>query len=114
MNRVPLSFRVVAAAGAGLVLLPLFAMLVRAPWSELGDLLTSAVVGDALRVSLIVSVSATAVSVILGVPLSIVLARSDGRLLTVLRAAVLLPIVLPPVVGGAALLFALGRRGVGR
>jgi molybdate transport system permease protein len=75
-------------------------------------LLTSDIVVDAIRLSLVVSVGATAMSALFGLPLAYVLARAEFKGRTVVRSLVLLPLVLPPVVGGAALLFALGRRGV--
>ena len=58
------------------------------------------------------SIAAAAVSTLLGLPLAWLLARHDGRITGLVRAAVLVPMVLPPVVGGTALLFALGRRGL--
>jgi molybdate transport system permease protein len=101
-----------AAAGAAFVSLPLLAMLVRAPWREIGSSLGSGGTSEALRLSIVVSLAATGLSVLLGVPLAWVLARAriPGR--SVLRAIVVLPIVLPPVVGGIGLLAALGRSGV--
>ena len=96
----------------GLLTLPLVALVQRAPWSALPSLLSGPEVLDALRVSLVVSVAATAVCVVLGLPLAVVLARSRLRLPRLLRAVVMLPMVLPPVVAGTALLFALGRRGL--
>ena len=101
-----------AVAGAVFVILPLVGLLQRMPWSDLGSLLSDDEVVDALRLSLVTSLAATALSLVLGVPLAWVLARArfPGRRL--LRGVVLLPMVLPPVVGGAALLFALGRRGL--
>jgi molybdate transport system permease protein len=94
------------------LLLPLLALLLRAPWRDLPDQLTSAQVWQALRLSLLSATAATAVSLVLGVPLAWLLARTEfpGRVL--LRALVTLPLVLPPVVGGVALLLALGRNGV--
>lgn len=91
---------------------PLAGLAWRAPWSSLlGDL------GDpgartALRLSLICSLWATVVSVALGLPLAWVLARVPFRGRRVVRALVLVPLVLPPVVGGVALLLAFGRRGL--
>src|SRR5688572_26542034 len=82
------------------------------PWSDLGSLLADDEVVDALRLSLVTSLAATALSLVLGVPLAWVLARADFPGRGLLRGVVLLPMVLPPVVGGAALLFALGRRGL--
>ena len=92
--------------------LPLIGLLSRTPWSDLPGLLTSPVVVDALRLSAISSLGATLLAAILGVPLAWLLARVDFPGRSVVRGLVLLPLVLPPVVGGAALLFALGRRGV--
>jgi len=111
-RRPPLALLVPAVAGAVFVVLPLVALLQRAPWGGLADELTSPGVRDALALSLVTSLAATAVSLVLGVPLAWLLARVafPGRAL--LRGVVTLPMVLPPVVGGAALLFALGRRGL--
>ena len=98
--------------GALIVLLPLVGLLARTPWSRLGELLGQDIVAEALRLSLVTSLAAAFVSLLLGLPLAWVLSRTvfPGR--SLLRAIVILPMVLPPVVGGAALLFALGRRGV--
>ncbi|MEX0945935.1 MAG: ABC transporter permease, partial [Acidimicrobiia bacterium] len=81
-------------------------------WTRMGELLTSPVVGDALRLSLITSLAASAIAAILGVPLAWLLARAEFPGRSIIRGLVTLPLVLPPVVGGAALLFALGRRGL--
>lgn len=91
---------------------PFVGLLARTPWSELPSLLSEEVVADALRLSLVTSVAATAVAAVVGVPLAWVLARVEFPGRSVARGLVTLPLVLPPVVGGAALLFALGRRGV--
>lgn len=98
--------------GATFLALPLVALLVRTPWDRLGHLLTTPEATTALRLSLTVAVSATVLATVLGVPLAWVLARRRRRGTAVLRALVLLPMVLPPVVGGVALLFALGRNGL--
>jgi len=103
---------VLAIVGSLLFVVPLIGLLGRTPWSELGNLLGTRVVLDALRLSLLSSVAAALISAILGVPLAWVLSRVDFPGHSILRAMVTLPMVLPPVVGGAALLFALGRRGV--
>ena len=89
-----------AALALALLGLPLLALLVRLPWSELPVQLASPVIVPALRLSLVCAVAATAVSLLLGVPLAWVLARTDlpGRRL--LRALVTVPLTLPPVVGG--------------
>jgi molybdate transport system permease protein len=94
------------------VVIPFAALLQRAPWDGLGSLLSSPVVADALRLSITTALTATALSVLFGVPLAWVLARASFRGRSVVRALVTLPMVLPPVVGGAALLFAFGRRGL--
>jgi molybdate transport system permease protein len=101
-----------AAVAVAFLLLPLVAVLGEVPWSDLGRLLRRPVVTDALRLSLLSAFAATALSLLLGVPLAWVLARTSFPGRAVLRALVLLPMVLPPVVGGAALLFAFGRRGL--
>jgi molybdate transport system permease protein len=94
------------------VTLPFVALLQRAPWSELGDLVTQPVVKDALRLSLTTAFAATGLALAFGVPLAWVLARTEFPGRSFARALVILPMVLPPVVGGAALLFAFGRRGL--
>ena len=111
-RRPPAALLVPAGIGVGLVVLPIIGLLQRAPWSSLVDRLTDDDVLEALRVSLLVSVVAAVVATVLGLPLAWLLARHDGPLAGVVRAAVLVPMVLPPVVGGTALLFALGRRGL--
>lgn len=95
-----------------LLALPVAGLMQRAPWSALPGLLTDSAVLEALRTSLVVSVAATAVCAALGVPLALVLARVHLPLPRLIRAFVMLPMVMPPVVGGTALLFALGRRGL--
>ncbi len=110
--RAPLTLLILGGAGITLFLIPLIGLLVRTPWSRLPELLSGQVVLDALRLSAITSVSATVVSVLLGVPLAWILARVDFPGRSLVRGIVTLPLVLPPVVGGAALLFALGRRGL--
>jgi len=110
--KVPVLLIVPAVIGAGLFVLPLIGLLGRVPYTRLGTLLTGDVAGEALRLSLISSVAAAGLSALLGVPLAWVLARTDVPGKELVRALVTLPMVLPPVVGGAALLFALGRRGL--
>ena len=103
---------VLAAAGALLVVVPLAGLIVRAPWSEAARDLGSHDVGVALRLSLLTSLCATAGALVLGVPLAWVQSRTTlpGRRL--MRALTTLPLVLPPVVGGVALLLAFGRHGL--
>ena len=93
-------------------MLPLAGLLARTPWPNLGSLLTGEVVTDALGLSLLTSLAATAIAAVVGVPLAWLLARTDFPGRTLARGLVTLPLVLPPVVGGAALLFAFGRRGL--
>lgn len=95
-----------------LIVLPLVALVVRAPWSSAADLLSEPAHRTALRLSLVVSIWSLVLSALLGFPIAWLLARTEipGRRL--LRALVTLPMVLPPVVGGVALLVAFGRRGL--
>jgi molybdate transport system permease protein len=92
--------------------LPLVGLLVRAPWATLPRRITDPAILAALRLSLETATLATAVSLVLGVPLAWVLARTrlPGR--RFVRALVTVPLVLPPVVGGVALLLVFGRRGL--
>jgi molybdate transport system permease protein len=90
----------------------MLALLVRTPWQSLPERLLSPGVGSALRLSLICAASATLVCLVLGVPLAWVLARATFPGRRLVRALVTVPLVLPPVVGGVALLLLLGRRGV--
>ncbi|WP_270259950.1 ABC transporter permease [Kocuria marina] len=100
-----------AVAGTLVVLLPLLGMVLRIDWAHLGELLTSESSLAALWLSLRTAVASTALCLVLGCPLALVLARSTVRGLTLLRSLVLLPLVLPPVVGGIALLYTFGRMG---
>lgn len=111
-SRRPRGIVALAAVAVVLFTLPLVGLLLRVPWRDLPSLLTSDVALDALRLSLISSVAATAISLVIGVPLAWVLARVEFRGRSAVRALVTLPLVLPPVVAGAALLFALGRTGI--
>jgi molybdate transport system permease protein len=101
-----------AGLALAFLVLPLLALLVRTPWTAVPDLLLTAEVGQALRLSLVCASSATAVCLVLGVPLAWVLARARFPGRSLVRALVTVPLVLPPVVGGVALLLLLGRRGV--
>lgn len=113
-NRVrpPLAFIALAGIGVAFFVLPLIGLLVRTPWGSMVSLMTSADALTALRLSLIASLSATAIALLLGVPLAWIYARTDFPGRTALRALTVLPMVLPPVVGGVALLYAFGRNGV--
>jgi molybdate transport system permease protein len=107
-----LALVVAGLALATFLVAPLLGLLERAPWRELPGLLGEPEVRTALRLSFVCSLSATALSVVLGVPLAWVLARTRFPGQSVVRALVLIPMVLPPVVGGVALLLAFGRRGL--
>jgi molybdate transport system permease protein len=111
VRRPPALFVVLAVAGVVFVALPLAGLLVQAPWTSAWSSLTSPATTEAFRVSIVVSLSATAIAVVLGVPLAWVLARSRFPGRSIVRAVVVLPLVLPPVVAGVGLLAALGRRG---
>src|SRR5947207_12282394 len=110
--RAPIAFVVLAALGAALVILPLFGLILRAPWSGAGAGLTSERTLQAMRLSLEVSLSAAAIALVLGFPLAWILARTSFPGRRPLRALVILPLVMPPVVGGVGLLTAFGRRGL--
>ncbi len=112
LGRAPARLLVPALVGAVFLALPMVALLVRTPWSEVVEQLTSPEILDALRLSLVTSLAALAVVVVLGVPLAWTLARLDFPGRSVVRALVIVPLVLPPVVGGVALLSAFGRRGL--
>jgi molybdate transport system permease protein len=109
---IPAPLLVPAAVGVLFLVLPLVGLLIRAPWSAIGPALAEPEVGQALRLSLLSASLATVVSIVLGVPLAWVLARSRVRGTSVLRALVTVPLVLPPVVGGVALFLVLGRQGI--
>ena len=109
---IPWPLAIPALLAALFLLTPLVGLLVRAPWRGLPRLLADSQVLDALRLSLVCASAATAASMVFGVPLAWVLARSKARGISVLRAFVTLPLVLPPVVGGVALLLAFGRQGI--
>ncbi|MEV7420815.1 ATP-binding cassette domain-containing protein [Streptomyces sp. NPDC089919] len=93
-------------------MVPLIGILVRTEWGELGAHLTTPGSVEALKLSLLVSFWALGLSVLLGVPLAWLLARVDFHGKALERSLVLLPMVLPPTVGGVALLLGFGRRGL--
>ncbi|WP_395399317.1 ABC transporter permease [Arthrobacter sp. UC242_113] len=101
-----------AAAGALFVLLPLVAMVAKVNWGQFIPLITSETSLTALGLSLRTSAASTVLCIVFGVPLALVLARASFPGQRLLRAFVLLPLVLPPVVGGIALLYTFGRQGL--
>ena len=101
-----------AAAGAVFVILPLGAMAAKVRWSEFFTLITSESSLAALQLSLKTSTASTALCLVFGIPMALVLARTSFPGQRVVRSLMLLPLVLPPVVGGIALLYTFGRRGL--
>jgi molybdate transport system permease protein len=110
--RAPLALAVPALIGLAFLVLPLVGLLVRAPWTTLPQRLTEPGILAALRLSLLTATLATAVCLVLGVPLAWLLARTTIPGRRFVRALVTVPLVLPPVVGGVALLLVFGRRGL--
>jgi len=101
-----------ALVGLAFLVFPLVGLLVRAPWSTLPERLTEPGILAALRLSLLTASLATLACVVLGVPLAWLLARASFPGRRLVRALVTVPLVLPPVVGGVALLLVFGRRGL--
>jgi molybdate transport system permease protein len=101
-----------AAIGALFVVVPLIAVAAKVDWPHFWSLITSQSSTTALVLSLETAAASTALCVLFGVPMALVLARSDSRLVRLARPLILLPLVLPPVVGGIALLYAFGRLGL--
>ncbi|MFI6325197.1 molybdate ABC transporter permease subunit [Nonomuraea sp. NPDC050556] len=110
--RLPWMLVVPAVLGVAFLVLPLAGLLVRAPWSTLLVRLAEPQVLEALRLSLVTATVATVVCLLFGVPLAWLLARVTFPGRRVVRALVTVPLVLPPVVGGVALLLVFGRRGL--
>ncbi|MFE2020860.1 ABC transporter permease [Streptomyces sp. NPDC059499] len=110
--RAPIALAIPALLAIAFLLLPLVGILARTSWRDLGAHLTTPETTEALTLSLIVSAWALGLSVVLGVPLAWLLARVDFPGKAFVRSLVLLPMVLPPTVGGVALLLAFGRRGL--
>jgi molybdate transport system permease protein len=110
--RVPVALLVPAGVGLAFLVLPLAGLLVRAPWTTLPRRLAEPGVFTALRLSLQTATLATLFCLVLGVPLAWLLARVEFPGRRVVRALVTVPLVLPPVVGGVALLLVFGRRGI--
>ena len=111
-NRPPVVVFLLALLGVGLLVTPLVALVLEAPWGSFWEQLSDPVLRKAIALSAVTATSATVVAIVLGVPLAWVLASGSGVSRRILRALVVLPLVLPPVVGGVALLLAFGRRGV--
>jgi molybdate transport system permease protein len=110
--RTPLILAVPALLGLAFLVLPLAGLLIRAPWATLPQRMLAPGVLQALRLSLLTASVATLVCLLLGVPLAWLLARTTFPGRRLVRALVTVPLVLPPVVGGVALLLVFGRRGL--
>ncbi|MEU9414751.1 ABC transporter permease [Streptomyces sp. NPDC048272] len=110
--RPPVALALPALLAVAFLLLPLVGILTRTQWGELTTHLTSPDVVQALELSLVVSFWALGLSLLLGVPLAWLLARVEFKGKAFVRSLVLLPMVLPPTVGGVALLLGFGRRGL--
>jgi molybdate transport system permease protein len=101
-----------AAIGTLFVVLPLIAVAAKVDWPHFFSLIASESSVTALGLSLKTAAASTTLCLIVGVPMALVLARNDSRLVRMARPLILLPLVLPPVVGGIALLYAFGRLGL--
>jgi molybdate transport system permease protein len=101
-----------AAIGALFVVVPLIAVAAKVDWPHFWSLITSQSSTTALLLSLKTAAASTALCLLFGVPMALVLARSTARVVQLARPLILLPLVLPPVVGGIALLYAFGRLGL--
>ncbi|MDG4791134.1 ABC transporter permease [Micromonospora sp. WMMD1102] len=111
-GRVPVALLLPASLGLLFLVLPLVGLLVRTPWTTLPQRLADPGVVTALRLSLQTATLATLLCLLFGVPLAWLLARVEFPGRRVVRALVTVPLVLPPVVGGVALLLVFGRRGL--
>lgn len=101
-----------ALLGLAAFVVPVVGLLLRAPWGRLPELLATPAALAALRLSVVTSAAAVLLSVAVGVPLAWALARLEFPGREMVRVLVILPMVLPPVVAGLALLAAFGERGV--
>jgi molybdate transport system permease protein len=111
-GRAPSGLTIPASIALVFLVLPVVAVFARAPWSTLLDELSSGDVRTALRLSLVTTTISTGLCIVLGIPLAWMLARVQFRGRSLVRALVARPLVLPPVVGGVALLMAFGRNGI--
>ncbi|MFM7068305.1 MAG: molybdate ABC transporter permease subunit, partial [Actinomycetes bacterium] len=107
----PTGIWVLALFALAFLSLPVLSLVAKVPWSRFATTVTSDVVLTPLRISLLTSLLSATIAIVLGVPLAWVLARGGLRRPDLWRIPVLLPVVLPPVVAGVALLAALGRNG---
>ncbi len=101
-----------ALMGAALIVVPILGIIARVDWSALPEILTSASSLTAISLSLRTAAASTVLCLLLGVPLASALSQLKGSARSIARAVLLAPLVLPPVVGGLALLYAFGRKGL--
>lgn len=111
-QRVPVALLVPALLGLAFLTLPLAGLVIRAPWGAMPRRLAEPEVLEALRLSMVTATAATALCLVFGVPLAWLLARVEFPGKGLVRALVTVPLVLPPVVGGVALLLVFGRNGL--
>ena len=111
-GRAPVALLLPSLLGLAFLVLPVVGLLVRTPWSRLTADIAATDTWTALRLSLECATAATGFSIVLGVPLAWLLARTDMPGRGVARSLVAVPLVLPPVVGGMALLLVFGRNGI--
>ena len=109
---IPAAAVAVALLAGAFFVIPFIALLAGITWSDLPELLTSQSALDALWLSLRTASAATVICIVLGVPLALVLARTNFPGRTLMRSVVLVPLVIPPVVAGIVLTEAFGRRGL--
>ncbi|WP_022884085.1 ABC transporter permease [Glaciibacter superstes] len=109
---IPRPLLVFAIVGLAFLILPIIGLFWRVDWAELPAAITSPEAVQALWLSLRTGVTATIICLVLGIPLALLIARSRPRIAGILRALTTLPLVLPPLVGGIALLYLLGRNGL--
>lgn len=106
------SLTAIAFVAVAVIAVPIVGLFARVPWARLGELWSNDIASTAMWMSLRTSLIATALAVVLGVPLAWAIANAKPQMRSIARAVVTVPVILPPVVGGIALLSALGRRGV--
>ena len=111
-GRAPVGLTLLGGLALLFLVIPVIAVFVRTPWGSILDALSTQDARTALRLSLQTTLTSTAVCVLVGVPLAWLLARTTFHGRSLVRALVTLPLVMPPVVGGVALLLAFGRNGV--
>ena len=110
--RIPLAVVVLGVIAGAFVALPVVGIIARAAWGRASSVLAASGTLTALRLSIVVATAATLLDLLLALPLALMLARTSFPGKAIVRAIILLPLVLPPVVAGVGLLAALGRRGL--